>query len=96
MWGRGVPVFGVHRRTQCRIVDSWGMLLWVLTLMRVKNMVKLRAWSVWVTRCIILLCLEVQRPLRCWFSHVDRRWGYEASLCISIIIGAWCTIGVRI
>ena len=66
----------VHLSSCFGIVESDGFLSNFLPFINVKNHVDLLASSVWAMRCTALLWPDILRPLMCWFSHVDRRWGH--------------------
>ena len=81
----------VHLRSQSGSVELGGLLLRLPTLVHVKNRVFLLACSVWVMRCIALLCHDNLRPFMYGFLHVDRRCGH-VSLSLfwhSVQLGFW-------
>ena len=79
----------VHWSSQFGIVCSCGWLSRWHALVRVRNLVFLLAFSVWVMRCTALLCLAILSPFRYGCSHVDNRWGHVSRVFL------WYSVHVR-
>jgi hypothetical protein len=65
----------LHLKSRSWIVCSGGLFLRLHALVNVKNRMFLLVCSVWVMRCIALLCRAIFRPLKYGCLHIDRSWG---------------------
>ena len=85
----------MHCSSQSGTVCSCRQLLRWPALIMVRNLVFLLACSVWVIRCIALLCLAILSPVRYVCSHVDNKWaaclGHSYDIVCNWGFGLTCT-----
>jgi hypothetical protein len=74
-WHWHVVCVHMHLRSHSKIVCSGGVLFRWSASVNVKNRVFMWACSIWVMRCIALLCCAILRPFKYGCLHVDSRWG---------------------